>query len=152
MARTTPLTATRPAAPLSPAVAPRVLIVDDDHDSAAALAAMLVRAGHDIVTSHEGRGVPAMVQAHRPDAVLLDIGLPDLDGFKVCRLVRELPEGRDVLMIAVTGWNRLPDRVLAEAAGFDAHVGKPVEPADVVALLDRLLQARESGRPASPAP
>ena len=148
MARTTPLTATRPAAPLAPAAAPRVLIVDDDHDSAAALAAMLVRAGHDIVTSHEGRGVPAMVQAHRPDAVLLDIGLPDLDGFKVCRLVRELPEGRDVLMIAVTGWNRSPDRVLAEAAGFDAHVGKPVEPADVVALLDRLLQARESGRPA----
>ena len=129
-----------------------MLIVDDDHDSAAALATLLVRAGRETVTCHEGRGVPAMVQAHHPDAVLLDIGLPDLDGFKVCRLVRELPEGRGLLMIAVTGWNRSQDRLLAEAAGFDAHVGKPVEPGEVVALLDRLLQDRDAGRRPSQVP
>jgi two-component system OmpR family response regulator len=137
--------AARPDAPAPPAPASRVLIVDDDRDSAAALAELLVRAGRDTRTCHEGRRVPAMVSEYRPDAVLLDIGLPDLDGFKVCRLVRELPEGPGVLMIAVTGWNRAQDRILAEAAGFDAHVGKPVDPSEVVALMDRLLQDRGDG-------
>ena len=87
-----------------------------------------------------------MVRMHQPDAVLLDIGLPDVDGFKVCRLIRELPEGPGLLMIAVTGWNRTEDRRLAEAAGFDAHLGKPIDPHDVVAMLDRLLEHRGAAR------
>jgi CheY-like chemotaxis protein len=137
---------TRPAAVPRPAPAARVLIVDDDRESAAALATLLIRSGRETATCYEGRGVVEMVRMHQPDAVLLDIGLPDVDGFKVCRLVRELPEGPGLLMIAVTGWNRTQDRLLAEAAGFDAHLGKPVDPHDVVALLDRLLEHRGAAR------
>ena len=115
---------------------PRILIVDDNPDSAETLAMLLELFGHEVRTAGDGpRALEAGAQ-FRPEAVLLDLGLPGMDGYEVCRRMRASDWGRDVLLVAVTGWGDESGR--AAAAGFDAHLVKPVEPQALQQVLQRV--------------
>jgi PAS domain S-box-containing protein len=112
---------TRPASPR------RILIVDDNEDGAASLAMMLKLGGHETQTAHDGLEAVEVAEQFRPDAMLLDIGLPKLNGYEVCRRIRERSWGKSVVLVAVTGWGQEEDRDRSKAAGFDTHVVKPVD-------------------------
>lgn len=113
----------------------RVLIVDDNVDCADSLAMMLKIMGNDTRIAYDGEEGLAAAERFRPDVVLLDIGLPKLSGYEVCHRIRALPWGREVLIIAVTGFGREDDRRRAQDEGFDMHMVKPVSPAAVAGLL-----------------
>lgn len=104
----------------------RVLVVDDHRDSARMLGILLDTLGHDVRTAHNGSQAIDDVTAFRPEVVFLDIGLPEIDGYEVARRLRAKPEGRDLKLIALTGWGHDEDRRRALEAGFDHHVVKPV--------------------------
>jgi len=110
-----------PARPL------RLLIVDDNRDAAESMAMLQELAGHATCVVHDGQSALAAVGEFRPDVVLLDIGLPGIDGYTVARLIRELPGGRDIFMVALTGYGSDSDRRLTEEAGFDRHMVKPAD-------------------------
>ncbi|CAN5275148.1 hypothetical protein BH11MYX1_BH11MYX1_21740 [soil metagenome] len=126
--------------PALPAVAPQhdrnVLIVDDNEDAAELLAETLQMLGYATRTAYDGPAALAMLQTFRPDHVLLDIGLPEMDGYEVARRVRQLPELAGLKLVALTGYGQESDRQRARAAGFDAHLVKPVNLAKLRALLD----------------
>ena len=105
------------------AVAPprRILVVDDNEDSAVSLAMLLEIAGNETFVAHDGVSAVEAVEKHRPEVVLLDIGLPKLSGLDVCRRVREQP-GDGVVVIALTGWGQEEDRRKSLEAGFDGHL------------------------------
>jgi CheY-like chemotaxis protein len=112
--------------------------VDDNEDGAESLAILLQMKGHEPHTAHDGLEAVAAAERLRPDVILLDIGLPKLNGYEVCRRIREEPWGRDVVMVALTGWGQQEDRERSRAAGFDTHIVKPVDLDGLVALLDGL--------------
>lgn len=128
----------------------RLLIVDDNHDVARSQAKLLRLLGHEVAVAFEGGEALREVAAFRPQAVLLDLGLPGMDGYEVARLIRGLPEGRDALLIAQTGWGQEEDRRKTTAAGFDAHLVKPVEHESLLKLLDERIPA--AGPEAAPRP
>ncbi len=113
----------------------RILVVDDNHDSALSMAMMLSIMGHDTRTAHDGESAVETAEAFQPEVVLLDIGLPKLNGYEVAQRIREKPWGAAMYLIAVTGWGQDVDRQRAEAAGFDAHLTKPASPDDIRRLL-----------------
>ena len=114
----------------------RLLIADDLKDSADTLGTLLASQGHDVRTVYDGRAALEAAETFRPDAVLLDIGMPELDGLEVCRRIREAPWGRQMFIVAVTGWGQAHDRAQTGQAGFDAHLIKPVDAAALLALLN----------------
>jgi PAS domain S-box-containing protein len=126
----------------APAMRRRVLIVDDNRDAADALAMLLRHTGHDAFVAYDGRAAFAAAETHRPDVVLLDIGLPGMSGHDVCRQVREQPWGRNIRMIALTGWGQEEDRRKSTEAGFDGHLVKPV---DIAAVLEQFQRAPALG-------
>jgi signal transduction histidine kinase/CheY-like chemotaxis protein len=134
---------TTAAAP-APPPARRILIVDDNHDSAESLAMMLALTGHETRTAHDGLAAVEAADAFRPDLMLLDIGLPKLDGYDVCRRIRDQEWGKDVVVVAVTGWGQDEDRERSRKAGFDTHFVKPVDPD----ALKRLIATARSRGPA----
>ncbi|MBA2239295.1 MAG: response regulator [Lysobacter sp.] len=111
-----------------------VLVVDDNADAASTLASVLRYAGFAVRTAGDGLSALRMAAEFRPDAALLDIGLPVMDGYELARRLRA-EYGSGIRLVAITGYGRESDRLLAEAAGFDAHLVKPVD----LAMLDRLL-------------
>jgi CheY-like chemotaxis protein len=113
----------------------RILIVDDNEDAANSLALILKLGGHETASVYSAVDALQRASAFRPDVVLLDIGLPGMDGYEVAQKMRELPGLRDVRLIAVTGYGRSDDRLRARDAGFDDHLTKPVEHA----VLERTL-------------
>jgi hypothetical protein len=113
----------------------RVLVVDDHHDAAESMALLLRMSGHDVQVAQDGPMALGMAAAFRPDIVLLDIGLPGMDGYELARRIRELPELGSVQLIAVTGRGQEADRQAAAAAGFHAFITKPVDPEDLARLL-----------------
>ena len=113
----------------------RILIVDDNVDSAESLAMLLEITGNRTFMAHDGVEAVEAIEKYRPEVVLLDIGLPKLDGHEVCRRVRKQPWGRDILMIALTGWGQEDDRRKSKAAGFDGHLVKPVDYDKLLELL-----------------
>ena len=119
------------------APARRVLLVDDSVDAAEALSMLLETLGHEVRTMHDGTSALAIVDEFRPEAVILDIGLPGMDGFALARELRKLPSAHDVLLIALTGYGGDEDRLRARAAGFDHHLVKPVSFADLEDLIAR---------------
>lgn len=125
----------------------RILVVDDDHDAAISLARLLRMAGHDTQTAFDGLEAIEVAELFRPEVVLLDIGLPKLDGHETCRRIREQPWGRDMVMVALTGWGRDEDRRKSREAGFAHHLVKPVERDALVKLLAEL-----EGEPADAQP
>jgi PAS domain S-box-containing protein len=118
-----------------PPVKRRVLIADDNRDAATSLAMLLELEGHDVTVVHDGRQALQNIQNHSPDVAMLDIGMPEIDGYEVARRARQQPSGRGVMLIAVTGWGQEADRVRAMEAGFDLHFTKPVEPETLINLL-----------------
>jgi PAS domain S-box-containing protein len=116
----------------------RVLIVDDNRDSADSLAMLMEITGNKTYMAHDGVEAVAAVEKYRPEVVLLDIGLPGLDGHEVCRRVREQPWGKDIVVIALTGWGQEDDRRKSEEAGFNGHLVKPVDYDKLLELLASL--------------
>jgi PAS domain S-box-containing protein len=124
--------------PAAPKSSLRILVVDDNRDGADSLATMLRLMGHDTRTAYDGQeGVEAAGTFH-PEVVLLDIGLPRLDGYQACRRIREQAGGRQVVLVAITGWGQGEDKRRAAEAGFNHHLTKPVDPADLEKLLSGL--------------
>ena len=105
----------------------RVLIVDDNEDAANSLAMVLKLGGHETASVYTAADALARATVFKPDVVLLDIGLPGMDGYEVAQKMRELPGLRNVRLVAVTGYGRSDDRLRARDAGFDQHLTKPVE-------------------------
>jgi CheY-like chemotaxis protein len=114
----------------------RVLVADDNADSGDSLGHLLRLAGNETTVVRDGLQAYKAAEDLRPDAVLLDLGMPGLSGYEVARRLRLHDWGRSMLLIAVTGWGQQADRLRSEAAGFDHHVVKPVEPEQLEALLD----------------
>jgi CheY-like chemotaxis protein len=119
-------------------------VVDDLKDSAESLSTLLRLMGNDVRSAQDGLEAVEAAAAFRPDLVLLDIGMPKLNGYEACRRIRELPFGSDMVLVAVTGWGQEDDRRKAKEAGFDLHMVKPVEPQAIEKLL-RSLPARRRG-------
>jgi signal transduction histidine kinase len=119
----------------SPAVRRRVLLVDDNVDAAASMALMLEIMGNEVRIAHDGvAGVEAAAE-FRPNLILLDIGMPRLNGYEACRRIREQPWGQKAVIVALTGWGQDEDRRRSQEAGFNNHLVKPVEPAALEKLL-----------------
>ncbi len=116
----------------------RILVVDDNVDAAMSLAIILEFAGHEVHSVHDGLGAVDAAGEFRPEVILLDIGLPGLSGLDVARHIRQEPWGAEVSLVALTGWGQEEDRRNTQEAGFDAHLVKPVEHADLMALLERM--------------
>ena len=122
----------------------RILIVDDNRDSADSLAILLRRAGNEVTTAYDGLAAVDAARSSRAEAVLLDIGLPSLDGYQVARTIRAQPWGKKLKLVALTGWGQEQDRLRSREAGFDAHITKPVNVQALEALLGRLRRGEES--------
>ena len=122
-------------APAAQSAQRRILIVDDNRDSADSLALLLEITGNKTYMAHDGLEAVELIEKHRPEVVLLDIGLPTLDGHEVCRRVREQPWGKDIVVIALTGWGQEDDRRKSEEAGFNGHLVKPVDYDKLLELL-----------------
>jgi len=118
-----------------PAVSRRVLIADDNRDAAESLAVLLRFEGHEVRVVHDGKQALAAFHDLNPEVALLDIGMPELDGYEVARQVRQGTLGRAVTLVAVTGWGQQSDKARALAAGFNHHFTKPVAPERLVELL-----------------
>lgn len=119
----------------------RILVVDDNVDAAESAAEILRLLGNKVSVVHDGLAAVHAVDAWQPEVVLLDIGLPGIDGYEVARRVRQSAFGKDVMLVALTGWGQDKDRERASDAGFDLHWVKPVG-------LDKLKElSRGIGRP-----
>jgi PAS domain S-box-containing protein len=123
-------------APTAPP-ARRVLVVDDNEDAASTVAELLQMGGNEVDVAHDGAGAVARTAEFRPHVVLLDIGLPDFDGYEVARRIRRLQGVRQPVLIALTGWGQQQDKDAAARAGFDHHWTKPVDPARLEELSSR---------------
>jgi signal transduction histidine kinase/CheY-like chemotaxis protein len=128
-----PHTAVGPA--VTPISARRILVVDDNVDAAQSLAMLLEVCGHETHIAHDGMAALEVAERVRPDVILLDIGLPKLNGYDACQRIRQLTWGKGVVMIALTGWGQDADRLRSQESGFDHHIVKPVEHATLVKLL-----------------
>jgi PAS domain S-box-containing protein len=127
--------------PAGAAVRRRILVADDNVDSAESLAMMLEFMGNEVRTAHDGAEAAAAAAAFRPDIILLDIGMPRMNGYDACRRIREQPWGRGIAIAALTGWGQEEDKRQSREAGFDHHLVKPVEPA----ALEKLLASVQAG-------
>jgi signal transduction histidine kinase/ActR/RegA family two-component response regulator len=123
--------------PRSTIVARRILIADDNVDAADTLAMLLQLAGHAVRTAHSGQVALTLANSFQPEIALLDIGMPDVDGYEVAKRIRETAWGQRVRLVALTGWGQEDDKRRARAAGFDHHLTKPVDPRELDELLAR---------------
>jgi CheY-like chemotaxis protein len=105
----------------------RILIVDDNHDAADLLQQLLEMMGHAVKIAHDGREAVRMAGEFRPDLGLFDIGMPGMNGYELARAIREIPELRKTVLVAVTGWGAKEDRERSREAGFDHHLTKPID-------------------------
>jgi len=134
----------QPLPPPAPQAAPfrqqRVLVVDDNRDAADSCGALLELSGHEVQTAYSAHDGYLLAEAFRPDVLLLDIGLPDVDGYALARRIRAMYWGRDLRLVALTGWGQEADKSRARQAGFDHHLTKPV----TYQQLDGLLRSAAS--------
>ena len=134
-----PAPAAEPAVvmPARPHLTRRILVVDDNEANAETLAMLLRAMGHDVRVALDGlEGVQAAA-VFQPQVVLLDIGMPKMNGYEVARHIRRQPWGKAMTLIAMTGWGQEADRKRSHDAGFDRHLVKPVDPAALATLLDQ---------------
>ncbi|HEX5648468.1 MAG TPA: response regulator [Steroidobacteraceae bacterium] len=135
-AATSLVAADEPPASLRTATVPlRILVVEDHRDGAETIAELLSHLGHVVRMVHDGGAAVLAAEEFRPELVLLDIGLPTLSGYEVCRRIRSQPWGKDVTIVAMTGWGDAEAQRKARAAGFDRHLVKPVDEASLLAAL-----------------
>lgn len=115
-----------------------IVVADDNHESADSMALFLQMQGHDVRTVYDGRACIEAIAERTPDVVLLDLGMPVLDGFETCQRIRSMPGGDRIAVMATTGWGTEADRQRSAQCGFDAHLVKPVDPQLLLARLDAL--------------
>lgn len=115
----------------------RLLVVDDNPDNADCYALMFRRSGVDVRTAYSGADALAIAAEFRPEAVLLDIGMPGMSGYEVARQIRAAEWGSQTVLIAVSGWSQEGDKQQAQAAGFDHHISKPVDFGKLLKVLPR---------------
>ena len=120
------------------APARRILIADDNADAAATLSILLQALGHDVRAVEDGESAVIAAASFKPDVILLDIGMPRLNGYAACERIRAMPFARDAHLVALTGWGQEQDKQRSRLAGFDTHMVKPVEPAALQELLEKL--------------
>lgn len=132
MATVDPQKKRKPGRPL------RLLVADDDRDAVLMLSTLLQQEGHDVVEVYRGDAVVQLVRKYRPDAVLLDIGMPGLTGFEIARRLREELRDACPLLIAVTAWSQAQARELGRLSGFHHYIVKPYATDELLALLERL--------------
>jgi CheY-like chemotaxis protein len=111
-----------------PPMPQRILVADDNSDLAESVAMLLRLEGHDVRIAHDGPAALELAKEFEPDAAMLDIGLPGLNGYELARELRARQNGRKLLLIAVTGYGQPEDRVRSRVAGFDSHLVKPLDP------------------------
>jgi CheY-like chemotaxis protein/anti-sigma regulatory factor (Ser/Thr protein kinase) len=116
----------------------RILVVDDNRDAADSLGMLLRMMGHEVETAHDGLEAVGAAAVFKPDIILLDVGLPRLNGYEAARRIRAQEGGPGIMLIAMTGWGQEEDRRRSREAGFDHHMTKPVE----FEVLKRLISAR----------
>jgi len=119
----------------TPRVRSRALIIDDNRDAATTMSMFVEELGGAALTAHDGASGLAAIESFHPDIVFMDIGMPGLDGYEVCRRIRQMPTQQNVVLVAVTGWGQAQDKRRALEVGFDAHLTKPVDPDAVAQLL-----------------
>ena len=119
----------------------RILVVDDSKDAAISLSLVLKFMGHETRTAHDGLEAVECAREFQPSVVLLDLGLPRLNGYDACRKIREEAGERELVLIALTGWGQEEDKARSREAGFHFHMLKPVDPAALEKLLGGLLVA-----------
>jgi len=122
----------------------RLLVVDDLKDAADSLAALLEMLGHEVHVAYDGERGVAAARRLKPDVVFLDLGMPKVNGYEACRMIRR-EFGNDIFVVALTGWGQDEDRKRSAVAGFDRHLVKPVDPGAVVTMLAALPEARAEG-------
>jgi CheY-like chemotaxis protein len=127
-----------------------VLVVDDHADAADSLAVLLRMEGHDVRVARNGPAAVEAAQADPPDVVLLDLGMPGMDGFEVARRLRQGPAAK-TFIAALTGWGQEEDRRRTREAGFDHHLVKPADPDDLRELLARIEPKAGTGGPSGTA-
>ncbi len=115
----------------------RILVADDNEDSASTLAFLFEAMGHAVAQANDGEAAVHQTTQFDPDLILLDIGMPKLNGYEVCRQIRTVDKGRERTIVAVTGWGQPNDRRLSQEAGFDKHLVKPLGQAE----LDEVIAA-----------
>jgi CheY-like chemotaxis protein len=113
-------------------------VVDDNLDSATSMAMMLKLLGNEVVTANDGIEAVEAADAFRPEVVLMDVGMPRLNGLNAVRRIRQQSWGQDVVIIALTGWGHEGDRALSKEAGCDGHLVKPVNLPDLEKLMAQL--------------
>ncbi len=123
-----------------------MLVADDLRDSADSLALLIELMGHAVEIAYDGEAALRAAERFRPDIVLLDLGMPKLDGFEVSRRIRATPWGASMRLVAQSGWGQDEDRRRTAEAGFDHHLVKPIDPAALEALMQTLASA---ARPAA---
>ncbi len=119
-----------------------MLVVDDNEDAAQTLAVLLRMEGQDVRVAFNGPSAIEMAEQFLPHVVLLDIGMPRMDGYEVARRLRSLPQLKDVVLVAQTGWGQDEDRRRSQEAGFDGHLVKPTDPTELRSLLASVAAAR----------
>jgi len=122
-----------------------VLVADDNQDAAESLGTLLRSMGADVRIVYDGKSALAALESGRPDVALLDIGMPMMDGYELARRIRERSDADEIVLIALTGWGQVDDKRRALEAGFDHHVGKPAD----VAELHKLMLSLRRPAPAS---
>jgi len=122
-----------------------VLVVDDNRDAAQSVASFFELSGHEVRTAADGGEALLAVERFEPEVVVLDIGLPVLDGYEVARRLRQSPRAGELLLLALTGYGQREDRQNAESAGFDHHFVKPADPALLLGCIESWLRERRSG-------
>lgn len=113
----------------------KILIVDDNRDAASSLAMLLELSGNKTESAFDGLSAIETAARFQPDVILLDIGLPGINGYEVARRMRAEPWGKKLKLVAVTGWGQAEDRERSREAGFDAHLVKPIDHAALMKLL-----------------
>lgn len=122
-------------APARPRGPRRILVVDDNSDSADSLSMLLQASGYEVRTAYDGLSAFELAVGAPPDMAILDIGLPDIDGYQLATRLRAQPTLRGLTLVALSGWGQRADRERAAEAGFDHHLTKPADPGDVLALI-----------------
>ena len=118
----------------------KILVADDDQDSAESLAMLFQLMGHDVRSAQSGLAAISVAEEFLPELIFLDIGMPGLDGYEVCRRIRQQAWGQTMVIAALTGWTRDEDRDRSQQAGFNHFLVKPVDPKaleDVIAAMGR---------------
>jgi two-component system CheB/CheR fusion protein len=116
----------------------RILVADDNADALESLALLLEMGGHEIFSAANGAEALESAERHQPEVALLDIGMPHFDGYEVARRIRAQPWGKQITLVALTGWGQEADRRRSREAGFDSHLVKPLDLDKLSALLAQL--------------